>query len=154
MLTFRLIRFSGHRSDRFVIDGCSRSTRYRSSGGAQFGVVRKQRPGNARIFVGDRDQRSVIAAALLQRQHPARDPIATAFGTVEHRARPLHKQASEIGIAALADMAYARLAAGRMPDGHKPEPSGKLPSDSELPAVAYGGDNRKRGGRANAADLH
>jgi len=48
----------------------------------------------------------------------------------------------------------ARLAAGRVLAGHQPDPGRELPAVLEFASVAHGGDDRKSGGGADAADLH
>src|SRR3989441_10054831 len=73
---------------------------------------------------------------------------------VQHRTCALHEQVSEIGIAALADVAEAGLAASGVLTRHQADPGGELPAVLEFACVAYGGDDGQGGGGPDAADLH
>src|SRR6266850_2746477 len=73
---------------------------------------------------------------------------------VQHRARALHKEVSQVRITTLADVPKARLAAGGVLARYEPDPGGELPAVLEFPCIAYRRNDRKRGGGADAADLH
>src|SRR6267378_210611 len=73
---------------------------------------------------------------------------------VQHRARALHKEVSQVRITTLADVPKARLAAGGVLARYEPDPGGELAAVLELPCIAYRRNDRKRGGGADAADLH
>ena len=75
-------------------------------------------------------------------------------GAVQYRARALHEQVSEIGIAALADVPETGFPAGGVLAGRQADPGRELPAVLELPGVAHGGDNGKCRGGPDAADLH
>src|SRR5260370_24881790 len=95
---------------------------------AQRLVLGEQRPGDARVLVGDGNERSVVAAARLQLEDPARHAVLVSRGTMQHGAGALHQQVSEVGIATLADMPQAGLAAGGVLSPHDPAPGGALPA--------------------------
>jgi hypothetical protein len=80
--------------------------------------------------------------------------VLVAGGRLQHRARALDQQISQVGVAALADMPEAGLAASGMLARHQADPGGELTAVLELSRVANCGDNRQGGGGADAADLH
>src|SRR5258708_15144715 len=73
---------------------------------------------------------------------------------VQHRARALHKEVSQVRITTLADVPKARLAAGGVLARYEPDPGGELAAVLQLPCIAYRRNDRKRGGGADASDLH
>src|SRR5438552_2113832 len=72
---------------------------------------------------------------------------------VQHRARALHKEVSQVRITTLADVPKARLAAGGVLARYEPDPGGELAAVLELPCIAYRRNDRKRGGGADAVVL-
>src|SRR3990172_6707449 len=68
--------------------------------------------------------------------------------------RALHEQVAEVRIAALADVSEAGFPAGGVLAGSQADPGGELAAVLELPGVAHGGDDGKRRGGPDAADLH
>src|SRR6185503_9980682 len=146
-----LTRFSGRRSDRFVINLQSKGVWLSAAHALALGW---QGPCDAGVLVGDGDQGTVIAAALLQLERPARDAVLMRAGDLQHRAGALDQQVSKVGVAALADVAKARFATGGMLSGHQADPGGELPPVLELACIPDGGDDRQRRGRADASDLH
>src|SRR5882762_4207609 len=73
---------------------------------------------------------------------------------VQHRACALDEQVAKVRVAALADVPKARLAAGGVLARYEPDPGGELAAVLELPCIAYRRNDRKRGGGADASDLH
>src|SRR5262245_60783080 len=116
-----LTRFSGRRSDRFVIN--LQSTGVELSA-AQALAFREQGPCDAGVLVGDGDEGTVVTAALLELERPARDAVLMRAGGVQHRAGALDEQVSKVGVATLANVAKARFASGGMLSGHQADPGG------------------------------
>ena len=127
-----LTRFSGRRSDRCVINWQSRGVLL---SGAQLLVLGEQRPGDARVLVGDSDQGSVVAASLLQLKGPARQMILMSVRALQHRACALHEKVAQVSITALADVSKAGLAPGGVLARYQADPRRELPAVLELACI-------------------
>src|SRR5439155_11091998 len=99
---------------------------------AQRLVLREQRPGDARILVGDRHQRAVVTAPRPQLEDPARHAVLVSARRVQYGARALYQEIAKVGIAPLADVTQARLAAGGVLARSQADPGGELPAVLEL----------------------
>lgn len=97
-------------------------------GQSQFSVVGEQRPDDAGVLGGDRDAGAVVATTLTHRERPARQPILTALGGLQHGTSAQDQQSAQVGIATPSDVAEPGLAAGGVLPWHQPEPGGELPS--------------------------
>ena len=125
-----------------------------SGGGLVVLAAGEQRPDDARVLRREGDCRDIVRAAPAQALRPAALGIAALRGHAQHRAGAVNEQGAQVHIAVLGHGAESLLAAGGMLPRREPEPSGELATVVEHLGVAHAGDQRRRGDRAYALDLH
>ena len=119
-------------------------------------VVREDRPEHAGVFVGDRDQRLVIADAIVGGDHPGLQstaPIRVAqHRRAQRRSCALRQQAAQVRIAASRNSSEPLLAAGAPLARHEPQPGGEVRAVAEVAGIGNGGHERARRDGTDTAD--
>src|SRR5262245_16408447 len=96
----------------------------------------KQRPCNARVLVGLRDDGDVGMSSAQQTLQPAGTLIRRTPWTADHGARTVYEEGSQIPIAALADAQQQRFASTRMLSRHQTDPGSELSAIGEMASVS------------------
>jgi len=125
--------------------------------GKAFGVqpaFSQDSPGDASQLVGERDGDNVVVCAGRELIGPkVNRPRFAAFADKDS-VGALDEEATNVGIAALADPKEFRLAAGRMLAWDQSQPGREIASAPKRSAIADGCYQRRRDDRANTRDTH
>src|SRR5689334_22742648 len=114
----------------------------------------EDRPSQSRILGGDGNDRTPIAASLLQRTSPATEPILFIADAGEHSARTHHQQTAQIMIAGFRDSTQARLTTAAVLTRCEADPRGDLAASSEIVSAADARHQCARGGGSDPGALH
>ena len=91
------------------------------------------------MLVGDGYERFVVSDTVAQRDDPMLEVRAlvgrSREGCIQCRARGLRQESTQVGVAALGDLAEPVLAAGAELLGHQARPGGDLPPVTEVARV-------------------
>lgn len=106
-------------------------------------------PGNASLFVGERDGRFVPEHALFEGLSPLALGIESSGSEAEFASGAMNEQCSEVDVAAFRDAPEPGFAAGGFLPGGEAEPDGELAAVLELGGV---GDRGDEGGSGDGAE--
>src|SRR5688572_29323205 len=111
----------------------SRSAGYSGSGSGSVArlvltVMRKQRPDDAGILVGESNRSDIRITPRCDAREPPVGLLGTALDTHQHGARPVNQQSSQVRIATLTDAQQNGLATRGALARHQSEPCRELPA--------------------------
>jgi YD repeat-containing protein len=118
------------------------------------GVSSPEGPGDASELIGQSNRGAVVAAARLDRDGPATEPIwlLRTLGSVEGGSGTVDEQGAQIGVASLCDRAQVSLKAAGSLTRDQAEVAGEAPSGTEAGGIADEGNHGGRGRQADARD--
>ena len=128
-----------------------------ASGCGQFGVVGligcRHRPGDARQFIGQCNDRLIPALTLPDATGPYRQRIVAFVGMQQQRSGAVDEGRAQFPVAVFADTEQTGFPARAVGSRHQPDPGGALSAVSELPGTAGSGDEGGAGQRTDAGYL-